>query len=108
MGRMWCINTTGQESSGLLGAAHLDRKYGAFKEANNVKMENLDTNDKDKNVKDYFIILDRSMKENIKNAEKVSENILKILAKVDKLENRSSKETLEDFTSIAANILVNF
>ena len=64
--------------------------------------------DQDKTVKDYFATLDISMKENVKTAEKVTQDILKVLPQLEKLSINCSPEKDEDFSSIAANIIVNF
>ena len=65
-------------------------------------------NDQNKTVDEYFATIDRSVKENIKNAKKVTQDILKILPEYEKLNNDNPQEMDEDFSSIAANIIVNF
>ena len=64
--------------------------------------------DQNKTVDEYFAAIDRSVKENIKNAEKVFQDILKILPEYEKMNSDTPQEMDEDFSLIAANIIVNF
>ena len=65
-------------------------------------------NDQNKTVDEYFATIDRSVKENTKNAAKVSQDILKILPEYEQITSDTPQEIDEDFSSIAANIIVNF
>ena len=105
------------ERTSLLGRGDMGgRGYGAQRERrsyvrdipNKMIVDGVKEQEQDKTVDDYFAIIDKSVKDNVKNAEKVSQDILKILPQLEKATSDSPQEIDEDFSSIAANIIVNF
>ena len=89
------------------GAQRERGRWDPGRDISNKFIEN-DNEEQDKSVDDYFATLDISMKENVKTAEKVTRDILNILPQLEKININCSSETDEDFSSIAANIIVNF
>ena len=105
--------SVGERTKLLGGSERGGRGYGAQrvsrKDVPTINMVIGDVpRDQNKTVDEYFAAIDRSVKENIKNAEKVSQDILKILPEYEKKNSDTPQELDEDFSSIAANIIVNF
>merc|ERR1711892_211597 len=100
------------ERTSLLGRdARIERGYGARGQHRIGGINNVIKSDDPENKKDvntYFATIDQSVKENTKIAEKVSQVILKILPEMEKTKMDIHAGRDEDFSSIAANIIVNF
>ena len=61
-----------------------------------------------KEVSDYFASIDQSVSENTRQAQKVSDGVLKLFPIMEKHVVNNNKQREEDFSTIAANIIVNF
>ena len=97
------------ERTKVLGGT--ERGYGAqrvYRREEPKKVFGDNPKSQNKTVDEYFATIDRSVKENTKNAAKVSQDILKILLEYAQITSDTPQEIDEDFSSIAANIIVNF